>query len=53
MESSVLRGPEPGNRHATLRRGSDERKIAASYSRSAYPITGKSCATRIDNSVLR
>jgi hypothetical protein len=29
-----------------LRRGSDERKIAASYSRSAYPITGKSCATR-------
>src|SRR3954452_14031828 len=46
MESSVLRGPWPGNRHATLRRGSHERKIVAGYAKSAYPITGKSCATR-------
>src|SRR3954471_16490549 len=46
MASSVLRGPWPGNRHATLRRGSHERKIVAGYAKSAYPITGKSCATR-------
>jgi hypothetical protein len=41
MEPSVLRGPWPGNRHATLRRGSHERKIVAGYAKSAYPITGK------------
>jgi hypothetical protein len=41
MESSVPRGPWPGNRHATLRRGSHERKIVAGYAKSAYPITGK------------
>jgi hypothetical protein len=41
MEPSVLRGPWPGNRHATLRRGSHERKIVAGYAKSAYPITRK------------
>jgi hypothetical protein len=55
MESSVLRGPWPGNRHATLRRGSHERKIVAGYAKSAYPITGK-VAQRVylgkDNTLL-
>jgi hypothetical protein len=52
MESSVLRGPWPGNRHATLRRGSHERKTVAGYAKSAYLITGKSCATHCDLSFL-
>jgi hypothetical protein len=41
MVSSVLRGPWPGNRHSTLRRGSHERKIVAGYAKSTYPIIGK------------